>query len=76
MAGRKLTQVHRSYRQTYTAGVTNILVGVWCGKESEQVLVRVYGNNTHLFIDRQQEIDTMKVTLGSLLPLTSFISKG
>ncbi|KAG0721715.1 Ethanolamine kinase 1 [Chionoecetes opilio] len=47
--------------KTYTAGVTNILVGVWCGEEREQqVLVRVYGNNTHLFIDRQQEIDTMK----------------
>lgn len=46
--------------KTYTAGVTNILVGVWCGEERDQVLVRVYGNNTHLFIDRQQEIDTMK----------------
>ncbi|XP_042894377.1 ethanolamine kinase 1-like [Penaeus japonicus] len=47
--------------KTYTAGVTNILVGVWCESERDQVLVRVYGNNTHLFIDRQAEIKTMKV---------------
>lgn len=79
--GGKEAQVHRSCQQTYTAGVTNILVGVWCGKESEQVLVRVYGNNTHLFIDRQQEIDTMKVTHKARYsqtypPLTSAISRG
>ncbi|XP_069980966.1 ethanolamine kinase 1-like, partial [Penaeus vannamei] len=51
----------RLHFKTYTAGVTNILVGVWCENERDQVLVRVYGNNTHLFIDRQEEINTMKV---------------
>ncbi|XP_071532709.1 ethanolamine kinase 1-like [Panulirus ornatus] len=54
-------QHHNLHFKTYTEGVTNTLVGVWCGGQSEQVLVRVYGNNTHLFIDRQQEINTMKV---------------
>ncbi|KAG7171162.1 Ethanolamine kinase 1-like 2 [Homarus americanus] len=47
--------------QTYTSGVTNTLVGVSYGREGEQVLVRVYGHNTHLFIDRVQEINTLKV---------------
>ncbi|KAK8751213.1 hypothetical protein OTU49_013462, partial [Cherax quadricarinatus] len=54
-------QHHDLHFKRYTSGVTNTLVGVWCESENQQVLVRVYGNNTHLFIDRQQEIYTMKV---------------
>ncbi|XP_045606674.1 LOW QUALITY PROTEIN: ethanolamine kinase 1 [Procambarus clarkii] len=53
--------LHTLHFKRYTSGVTNTLVGVWCHAEAEQVLVRVYGNNTHLFIDRQQEIHTMQV---------------
>ncbi|KAF2353243.1 Protein kinase-like domain [Trinorchestia longiramus] len=43
--------------KVYTDGISNQLVGVWPADESmdHQILVRVYGNKTELFIDRSAE---------------------
>ncbi|KAI2803706.1 hypothetical protein RDWZM_001636 [Blomia tropicalis] len=45
-----------------TDGITNRLVQVWeCEQnESEKILIRVYGVNTDLFIDRQAEMRNMQ----------------
>ncbi|XP_045617902.2 ethanolamine kinase 1 [Procambarus clarkii] len=47
--------------KVYTAGFTNHLVGVWCGDTTSQVLVRVYGSKTEMFIDRDTERRTFEV---------------
>ncbi|XP_050738990.1 ethanolamine kinase 1-like [Eriocheir sinensis] len=41
--------------QVYTSGITNQLIGVWDGERDSQVLVRVYGQGTDMFIDRDAE---------------------
>ncbi|CAL4113795.1 unnamed protein product [Meganyctiphanes norvegica] len=47
--------------KTYTDGITNKLIGV-CGENNgDQVLVRVYGNKTELFIDRSAETRNMQI---------------
>uniref|UniRef100_A0A6A7G5F4 ethanolamine kinase n=2 Tax=Hirondellea gigas TaxID=1518452 RepID=A0A6A7G5F4_9CRUS len=48
--------------QVYTEGITNKLVGVWHkdGLKDEQLLVRVYGYKTDLFIDRDAEKANIK----------------
>lgn len=41
--------------KVYTDGITNRLIGVWHEDRNDQILVRVYGNKTELFIDRNVE---------------------
>ncbi|RWS07786.1 Ethanolamine kinase 1-like protein [Dinothrombium tinctorium] len=46
--------------KVFTDGITNRLVGCYTDeKPEEMILIRVYGENTHLFIDRQMEIRNM-----------------
>lgn len=46
----------------FTNGTTNQLIGCFLeGHESDMILIRVYGANTHLFIDRSQEIDNLQL---------------
>lgn len=45
----------------YTDGITNKLIGVCGGNNGNQVLVRVYGNKTELFIDRAAETRNMQI---------------
>lgn len=44
----------------FTNGITNRLIGVYKSKDkSDMILIRVYGDNTDLFIDRQKEYRNM-----------------
>ena len=54
--------------QVYTDGITNKLVGVWHSDVSrdEQLLVRVYGKKTDLFIDRDAERRNIQVGCAGL----------
>ncbi|XP_042867104.1 ethanolamine kinase 1-like [Penaeus japonicus] len=45
----------------YTDGITNQLVGVWYDDRESQILVRVYGNKTEMFIDRDTERRNIEV---------------
>ncbi|KAK7078615.1 Ethanolamine kinase [Halocaridina rubra] len=47
--------------KVYTDGITNQLIGVWYDNRDEQLLVRVYGNKTELFIDRNIEKKNVQV---------------
>lgn len=50
----------RFIHKTFSDGLTNKLVGVYIeGRKKEMVLVRVYGDNSDLMIDRQKEIQNM-----------------
>ena len=59
--------------QVYTDGITNKLVGVYHknGSKSEQLLVRVYGNKTDLFIDRSKEKRNIQVSKSGLHSLNA-----
>lgn len=39
----------------YSEGITNQLIGVWSDDRDKQLLVRVYGSMTEMFIDRDKE---------------------
>ncbi|XP_043572362.1 ethanolamine kinase 1-like [Chiloscyllium plagiosum] len=46
----------------FTDGITNKLVGCYLGNQMEDVvLVRVYGNKTELFVDRDNELKSFQV---------------
>ena len=45
----------------FTDGITNKLVGTWCGDKNDTVLVRVYGIGTEIIIDRDAEKKNMKM---------------
>ncbi|XP_048409163.1 ethanolamine kinase 2 [Stegostoma tigrinum] len=46
----------------FTDGITNKLVGCYMGNKMEDVvLVRVYGNKTELFVDRDNELKSFQV---------------
>uniref|UniRef100_A0A0P4WDP0 ethanolamine kinase n=1 Tax=Scylla olivacea TaxID=85551 RepID=A0A0P4WDP0_SCYOL len=47
--------------QVYTSGITNQLIGVWQDEKNSQLLVRVYGQGTDLFIDREAERKNIEV---------------
>ncbi|KAG0725496.1 Ethanolamine kinase 1 [Chionoecetes opilio] len=47
--------------QVYTSGITNQLIGVWQEERDRQLLVRVYGQGTDLFIDRDAERRNIEV---------------
>lgn len=50
--------------QLFTDGRTNKLVGTWCsGHYEDMVLIRVYGNNSDLLIDRKSEINHIRVKM-------------
>jgi len=54
--------------QIFTDGRTNKLVGVWhSGHYTDMVLIRVYGNNSDLLIDRKSEIENIRVKILSVL---------
>ncbi|XP_020280823.1 ethanolamine kinase 1 isoform X2 [Pseudomyrmex gracilis] len=45
----------------FTDGRTNKLVGTWCsGHYEDMILIRVYGNNSDLLIDRKSEINHIR----------------
>ena len=46
----------------FSGGLTNKLVGAYFnGKKEEMILVRIYGQNSELMIDRQKEIKNMQI---------------
>ncbi|XP_069970597.1 ethanolamine kinase 1 [Penaeus vannamei] len=47
--------------KVYTDGITNQLIGVWYDDREKQILVRVYGNKTEMFIDRDAERRNIEV---------------
>lgn len=48
--------------KAFTDGRTNKLVGVWCpGHYTDMVLIRVFGNNSDLLIDRESEIKNIRI---------------
>lgn len=48
--------------QTFTDGITNKLIGCYEGGAQEDVvLVRIYGNKTELFVDRDNEVKSFQV---------------
>ena len=46
--------------KVFTDGLTNKLVGGWFKDKQDTVLVRIYGENTDKFIDRESEKENMK----------------
>ncbi len=58
----------------FTDGITNKLIGFNLVTEPKDVvMIKVYGANTELMIDRQAEIETMTVCSKYLLVSTKFI---
>lgn len=50
------------FSQTFTDGITNKLIGCYVGGAMEDVvLVRIYGNKTELFVDRDNEVKSFRV---------------
>ena len=48
--------------KVFSGGLTNKLVGAYInGKKEEMILVRIYGQNSELMIDRQKEIENMQI---------------
>ena len=45
----------------FTDGLTNKLVGGWHGEKKDLVLIRIYGEDTDKFIDRDREKKNMKM---------------
>uniref|UniRef100_W5NE30 ethanolamine kinase n=2 Tax=Lepisosteus oculatus TaxID=7918 RepID=W5NE30_LEPOC len=46
----------------FTDGITNKLIGCYVGEVMEDVvLVRIYGNKTELFVDRENEVKSFRV---------------
>ena len=46
--------------KVFTDGITNKLIGAWCGDNKEDtVLIRVYGIGTEKIIDRKVEVENM-----------------
>nr|XP_057930821.1 ethanolamine kinase 2-like isoform X3 [Doryrhamphus excisus] len=48
------------HMKTFTEGLTNHLLGC-CVDQSDTVLVRLYGKQTELFVDRQREVEMFQV---------------
>ncbi|CAF1343798.1 unnamed protein product [Rotaria sordida] len=51
---------------TFTEGLTNIILGLFDTRtpddQSKTLIIKIYGNQTELFIDRQSEINAMSLT--------------
>ncbi|KAL6459573.1 hypothetical protein MHYP_G00313320 [Metynnis hypsauchen] len=48
--------------KSFTDGITNKLIGCYVGDAlQEVVLVRIYGNKTELFVDRENEVKSFRV---------------
>lgn len=66
--------------KTFTDGITNKLVGCYCesGPADDLVLIRIYGKNTELLIDRRAEVATMKrlALIGCAAPLYATFRNG
>ncbi|XP_042232219.1 ethanolamine kinase 1-like [Homarus americanus] len=64
--------------KVYTEGITNQLIGVWCEDRNSQLLVRVYGCMTEMFIDRNAEKKSFEVLhrSGCCPPLYATFSNG
>ncbi|KAL6428427.1 hypothetical protein ACFW04_008599 [Cataglyphis niger] len=46
----------------FTDGKTNKLVGIWySGHYADMVLIRIYGNNSDLLIDRKNELNNIRI---------------
>ncbi|KAG9335455.1 hypothetical protein JZ751_004584 [Albula glossodonta] len=55
----KSSEVKMKY---FTDGITNKLIGCYVGGAKEEVvLVRIYGNKTELFVDRENEVKSFRV---------------
>lgn len=66
--------------QTFTEGITNTLIGCYCnaGPADDIVLIRIYGKNTDLLIDRHAELAAMKrlAAIGCAAPLYASFRNG
>ncbi|TTJ07842.1 Ethanolamine kinase 2 [Bagarius yarrelli] len=47
--------------KVFTEGITNQLLGCWMDGDPAVVLVRIFGRMTELFVDRQKELETLKL---------------
>ncbi|XP_036373411.1 ethanolamine kinase 1 [Megalops cyprinoides] len=48
--------------KSFTDGITNKLIGCYVGGDMQEVvLVRIYGNKTELFVDRENEVKSFRV---------------
>ncbi|GAB6019507.1 Ethanolamine kinase 1 [Chamberlinius hualienensis] len=63
----------------FTDGITNRLIGCYIPEKAEDmVLIRIYGRNTDLIIDRKAEVETMMSLskIGCAAPLYATFSNG
>ncbi|EZA50752.1 Ethanolamine kinase [Ooceraea biroi] len=59
---RPLWPLHQLHFKSFTDGKTNKLIGIWySGHYTDMVLIRIYGNNTDLLIDRKSEIQNIQI---------------
>ena len=58
--------------QKYSDGITNKLLGIWYTEFSDQLLLRIYGENTEAFINRDSEKNNMKVKQNLMLIFSYF----
>ena len=69
------------YGQRFTGGFTNTLMGCWHKDDpaqEEMVLIRIYGENSELFLDRDAEIRTIQLlhAVGCARPLFARFTNG
>ena len=58
----RLAQLEDVAFKTFNDGITNKLMGVYeRANKEDMIVIRVYGQGSDLFIDRQAEVDNMKL---------------
>ena len=58
----RLAQLEDVAFKTFNDGITNKLMGVYeRANKDDMIVIRVYGQGSDLFIDRQAEVDNMKL---------------
>lgn len=63
--------INKNLSQVFTEGLSNKLVGFFVDDNKEDiVIVKVFGTNTDNLIDRQAEIETMKVRVNRENPVS------
>lgn len=63
--------INKNLSQVFTEGLSNKLVGFFVDDNKEDiVIVKVFGTNTDNLIDRQAEIETMKVRVNRANPVS------
>ena len=67
--------------QRFTGGITNTLMGCWHKDDpaqEEMVLIRIYGPNSEIFVDRDAEIRNIRLlhAVGCARPLFARFANG